>query len=183
MVEQVTFQTVFQFLQTVGILVGVYYYITTIQANRKNQELTLKAQEQALETRQAQIFMQIYNQSHNDPSFIKAFGRIFEIVGTNPVKSYKEFQKIREHEQDRDAISRVSFFYEGVGVLVKEGYVSIRLVALLMTGMTRLWWEGLYKSSIVEGRKLMNSLRWMSEAEYLYEELMKYIEEHPELKT
>ena len=128
-------------------------------------------------------FMQIYNQSHNDPSFIKAFGRIFEIVGTNPVKSYKEFQKIREHEQDRDALSRVSFFYEGVGVLVKEGYVSIRLVALLMTGMTRLWWEGLFKSSIVEGRKLMNSPRWMSEAEYLYDELMKYIEEHPELKT
>jgi hypothetical protein len=64
MVEQVTFQTLFQFLQTVGILVGVFYYIMTIKANQRNQELTLKAQEQALETRQTQIFMQIYNQSH-----------------------------------------------------------------------------------------------------------------------
>jgi hypothetical protein len=31
MVEQVTFQTIFQFLQTVGILVGVFYYIMTIR--------------------------------------------------------------------------------------------------------------------------------------------------------
>lgn len=183
MVEFETISLALSFLQTVSLIVGVIYYLTIMRNSQRTRELTLKAQEQALETRQTQIFMQIYNQSHNDPSFIKAFGRIYELVGTNPVKSYEEFQKIRENEQDRDAISRVSFFYEGVGVLVKEGYVSIRLVALLMTGMTRLWWEGLYKSSIVEGRKLLNSLRWMSEAEYLYDELMKYIEEHPELKT
>jgi len=29
-------------------------------------------------------------------------------------------------------------FYEGLGVLVKESYVSIRLVALLITGLTKL---------------------------------------------
>ena len=67
MVEQVTFQILFQFLQTVGILVGVFYYIMTIRTNQRNQEISLKnqqltlqsqeltrkAQEQALETRQA----------------------------------------------------------------------------------------------------------------------------------
>jgi hypothetical protein len=31
MVEQVTFQTIFQFLQTVGILTAVYYYIMTLR--------------------------------------------------------------------------------------------------------------------------------------------------------
>jgi hypothetical protein len=69
MAEQITFQTIFQFLQTVGILVGVYYYIMTIRTNQRNQEialrnqeLTLKTQEQALETRQAQLFMQVFSQ-------------------------------------------------------------------------------------------------------------------------
>jgi hypothetical protein len=64
MVEQITFQTIFQFLQTVGILVGVFYYISTIRTNQRNQEislrnqeLTLKAQEHAAETRQAQLYM------------------------------------------------------------------------------------------------------------------------------
>lgn len=62
MVEQVTFQTLFQFLQTVGFLVGVFYYITTIRTNQRNQELTLKAQAHATETRESQLFMQLYQQ-------------------------------------------------------------------------------------------------------------------------
>ena len=54
---------------------------------------------------------------------------------------------------------------------------------MLMTGMTRMWWEGLYKSWIEDGREKASFTRWMSEAEYLYDELMKYIKEHPELAT
>ena len=54
MVEQAAFQTVFQFLQTVGILVGVFYYVMTIRANQRNQRIQL-------ETRQAALFTQIYN--------------------------------------------------------------------------------------------------------------------------
>ena len=63
MVEPVTFQTIFQFLQTVGILVGVYYYITTIRVNQRNQELARNAQEHATETRQLDIYM-ISNDGH-----------------------------------------------------------------------------------------------------------------------
>jgi len=37
-----TYQTVFQFLQTVGILVGVFYYVMTIRANQRNQQLQLE---------------------------------------------------------------------------------------------------------------------------------------------
>jgi len=66
---------------------------------------------------------------------------------------------------------------------VSEGYVGIRLFALLMTGMTRSWWERIYKPWIEEGREKRNFKRWMSESEYLYNELMRYIEENPEFKT
>ena len=52
MVEQVAFQTVFQFLQTVGILVGVIYHIMTLRNTQKTREPSLKAKEQALDTRQ-----------------------------------------------------------------------------------------------------------------------------------
>lgn len=74
-------------------------------------------------------------------------------------------------------------FYGGLGVLVKEGYVSIRLVALLMTGTTRMLWERLYKSWVKEGREKMSYRRFRSEAEYLYNELMTYVGEHLELET
>jgi len=119
------------------------------------------------------------NESHNDLSFIEALHRTRELE----IHTYDELLKISENEDIRIALTRLGLFYEGVGVLVKEGYVSIRLVALLMTGMTRSWWERLYKSWIEEGREKYNFKRWMSECEYLYDELMKYIDEHPELKT
>ena len=38
-------------LQTTGLLVGIFYYIVTLNNQQKNQELTLIAQAQALETR------------------------------------------------------------------------------------------------------------------------------------
>ena len=77
---------------------------------------------------------------------------------------------------------RLATFYEGLGVLVKEGYIDIRLVALLMTGRIRVFWEK-FEPIIDELREFHNYPRWMSETEYLYNELMKYLDEHPELKT
>jgi hypothetical protein len=123
--------------------------------------------------------MQIYNQSHNDPSFIESI----KITNKQQLNSYEEFQKAVQQDEYQTASMRVGLFYEGLGVLVKEGYVDIRLVALLMTGMTRRWWERNYASWIDDGREKFNFKRWMSEAEYLYDELIKYIEEHPELAT
>ena len=51
-----------------GVIAGFSYYVLTVRANQrnqeiamKNQELMLKAQQQTVETRQAQLFMQVYN--------------------------------------------------------------------------------------------------------------------------
>ena len=168
----VDYQTLSIVFTGLSISIAAFYYISTLRNTRKNQELTL-------ETRQAQMYMQIYSESHNDPSFIDAM----TIVNELEIHTYEEFQRAREDEKVKKALSRVGMFYEGLGVLVKESYVSIRLVALLITGLTRSWWEGIYKPWIEDGRVKMKFRRWMSEAEYLYDELMKYIEEHPELKT
>ena len=183
---EITLPIVLQILQTVGILVGIVYYLIIMRNSQRTRESTLEsqelarnAQEQALETRQAMMFMQIYNESHNDPSFIEALQRTYEF----DIHTYEDWIRIQENEDNRLALSRIGLFYEGVGVLVKEGYVSIRLVALLMTIMTRSWWEKIYKPWIEEGREKTNLHRWHSEGEYLYNELMKYVEEHPELKT
>jgi len=162
-----------------GVIGGFTYYALTVRNAQRTRELTLKAQEHTLETRQAQMFMQIYNASHNDPSYLDAQRRCFELQ----IDSYEDYLQVQENEDDRNALGRVGMFYEGLGVLVKEGYVSIRLVALLMTGTTRMLWERLWKSWVEEGREKMNYPRYRSEAEFLYNELMRYIEENPELKT
>ena len=162
-----------------GVIGGFTYYALTVRNAQRTRELTLKAQEQTLETRQAQMFMQIYNASHNDPTYLEAQRRCFELQ----INSYEDYLRIQENEEDREAFGRVGMFYEGLGVLVKEGYISIRLVALLMTGTTRMLYERLWKNWVEEGRVRMGYRRYRSEAEYLYNELMRYIEENPELAT
>ena len=52
---EVTYQMVLSTLQTAGILAGITYYIMTLQNTKKNQQLQL-------ETRQAQLFMQVYRE-------------------------------------------------------------------------------------------------------------------------
>ncbi len=71
---------------------------------------------------------------------------------------------------------------EGLGVFVKEDLVDIKLMALLMAGSMRMSWEK-HRDIIYEERKRMNYPRYASEWEYFYNELMKYMEEHPELAT
>jgi len=173
MVELATLQAVSYIMGSLGVFVAAVYYVSTLRNNQRTQQLQL-------ETRQAQLFMQIYNQSHNDPTFIEAIQRIYEI---GKIGSYSEWQEVNHDDGNRKAINRVGMFYEGLGVLVKEGYVSIRLVALLMTGMTRNWWKNIYMSHVSDTRVRMSFPRFMSESEYLYDELMKYTKEHPELAT
>jgi len=67
--------------------------------------------------------------------------------------------------------------------MVKEGYVSIRLVALMWAGMTRMFYEYILEPIIEEGREYTKYPRLWSETEWLCKELIKYMNEHPELKT
>lgn len=180
---ELTYQMVLSTIQTIILIVGIAYYITISRKQQKTREQILesqeqarKAQEHALVTRRTQMFMQIYNESYNNDSFIDAYVRLADFN----IHSYEEFLKLMEDEDNKKASTKVAMFYEGVGVLVREGHIGIRLFALLMTGMTRSWWERLYKSIVEEGREKRNFKRWMSESEYLYNEMMKYHKEHPE---
>jgi hypothetical protein len=171
MVELASLQAVSYIMGSLGVFVAAVYYISTLRNNQRTQQLQL-------DTRQAQLFMQIYSQSHNDPSFLDALRKVMSLQWS----TFEEYRNLLKHDENARATQRVGSFYEGLGVLVKENFVDIRLVALLMTIMTRTWWEK-YKPIIEEGRRQTGYPRWLSESEYLYNELMKYIKEHPELAT
>ncbi len=176
MVEPISLQTVLTYLTLISVPVGVFYHIMTLRNTRKNQQLTL-------ETRQAQIFMNIYNNSFNNPQFWE----YFQTIRLLQWKDLDEYQAVFDYinpetRDNRLAITMILGFYEGVGVLVKENLLDIRMVALLMTGQTKEIWEKL-EPVVEEYREYYNYPRWVSEYEYLYNELMKHLEEHPELKT
>jgi hypothetical protein len=176
---EITLPIVLQILQTAGILVGIIYYLTIMRNSQRNQELSRKAQEQALETRQAQLFMNIYNQSFANREWLGAYSKVMST-------QWDDYDAhIRQRNEDNEyleASNYLSSFYEGLGVFVKEGLVDIRMVALTMTYMTTRYWERI-APIVYEGRKRNNYPRFLSEFEYLYDELVKYLDEHPELKT
>ncbi len=172
----VTIETISIVFTGISISLAAYYYINTLRNTQRNQELALKAQEQALETRQVQMFMNLYQQTFQ-PSFISAWRSFMGMEWSN----YEEFNAMGS--DSAMAMWQVSVFFEGLGVIVKENVLHIRLVAELLLEMTRYYWEKMMP--VIEmGRKVGEGRPyWYRGSEYLYNELMKYQEEHPELKT
>jgi hypothetical protein len=171
-------------LQTLSIMVGIGYYILNLQNNQKNQkisirnqELTLESQQQALETRQAQLFMNTY-QAYNTPEFLRAIDTYFKIS----YKDYDEYESKYRSDIETDVqIMKVYSYMEGLGVLVREGYIGIRLIALYISTDIMLCWE-IIKPMAHEYRKRNDYPRYLIEFEYLYNTLIEYAEQHPEMQ-
>jgi hypothetical protein len=155
MVEQVTFQTIFQFLQTVGILVGVYYYIMTIRTNQRNQQIQI-------ETRQAQLFMQMHNRWNS-----LELRTQFDIVVNANWDDYESFLEYTQNEASRTGFRIVASFVEGIGVLVKRGLIDASFVDDLMSGRIIEFWETL-RPFTLESRKRTGDYELAEHIEYLY---------------
>jgi hypothetical protein len=171
-------------LQTLSIMVGIGYYILNLQNNQKNQnisirnqELTLESQQQALETRQAQLFMNTY-QAYNTPEFLRALDTYANIS----YKDYDEYEsKYRSDLETHVQIMKVYSYMEGLGVLVREGYIGIRLISLYISTDIFVTWE-IIKPMAYEYRKRNDYPRYLIEFEYLYNTLIEYAEQHPEMQ-
>ncbi len=157
-------------IQTASLVVGIIYYITIM----RNQQ---KSQQQQLETRQAQMFYGIYNRM-GQVDFIEAW-KAFE---SWEFTDYDEYMKLYADNQSGQFMRILGTHFEGLGVFVRLGLVPIQYIAYFMTNMTRTYWEKL-APFVREYRKKDNVPRGLGEAEFLYDELMAYLEQHPELKT
>jgi hypothetical protein len=176
---EITLPIILQFIQTLGILVGIFYYVMTIRTNQRNQEIAIRNQELTLETRQAQLFMQWYQKfsdsSEGIQSMIVLKNAKFETAG--------EWIKLMETDElFRKTMSAYGSFYEGLGVIVKEGLLNVRWIALMWGGATTMYWN-LMEPIIEDLREFYDYPRMHSETEYVCREVIKYMEEHPELKT
>jgi len=174
-----TYQMVLGTLQTVGLLVGIYYYIMTIRANQRNQEIALKNQELTLETRQAQLYEHL-----SDLTWSRETQEALDIIWPLKHLSDEEFiEKFRDDWKFRRAFFHWAYLMERVGSLLKRGLIDVEPIAI--SGSTARTiideWED-YRSVIYKLRQTDTiSKRSFNMWEYLYDTLMKYFEEHPEL--
>ena len=80
----------------------------------------------------------------------------------------------------RQSFGILSSWMEGLGTLVREDLLPIRLVATLCAGTVRTYWEKM-SPTIEESR--IDYKRNLSESQYLYNALIEYLDEHAEFQT
>ncbi len=169
-----TYQMVLSTLQTIALIVGIAYYLIIMRNSQRNQKIQV-------ETRQAQLFMQIYDH-YNDREFAK---QLAETLFNWEWEGVDDFYDKYGPETNIDAYSMwASLFnyFKGIGVLVKRKQMDISVVYDLMSSFLIPYWTRWEPIIKVHRERYSVPTAWDG-VEYLYNELMKYIEEHPELKT
>jgi len=160
-------------MTAVSVSVGVAYYILNIRS-------TLRNMQTALETRQAQFFMQIYNR-FNETEFFSKFTDIL----TWKWKDYDDFIEKYGWKTNPKAwysLGSVGAFFEGIGVLVHRKLIDVNLVSELLSRHIVIFWEKIEPIS-KEMRKRLQ-LPVDVRLEYLYNEVKPIIErQRMELKT
>jgi hypothetical protein len=164
--------------QTIGVLVtaasvtvAAIYYMMTLRSQQKNMKATLQ-------TREAQLFMMLYNKTSSEE-----FSKHLLNIDSTEWSSYDDFKaKVINDPGKVMSLQVIVATWEGIGVLVRENLVDIKLIALYCAGMTRRLWEK-FRPVVEVYRKETDFSRYMSEFEYVYGRLMDYMAAHPELLT
>ena len=124
------------------------------------------------ETRQAQLFIDIYDQFYN-PEWHRRWMEVVYVYQNEDFVDSEGVPKFLKGDIDKfvDASSLASFF-EGIGLLVKRGLIDINLVAELMSSPLIWVWEKVEelvrKTREVTGRPQI--YEWF---EYLYNEIQR----------
>lgn len=128
---EITYQMLQSTLQTVSLMVGVIYYLIIMRNSQKTQQITL-------ETRQAQLTMQIYQElisENNLNNFIEIQNWEWE--------DYDDFErKYGSDDHPERWAKRFSVIrtFDGIGLLLKDGLLDAdRLYDLIRAGTIQLW--------------------------------------------
>ena len=120
MVEQVTFQTIFQFLQTVSIMVGIAYYLMILRNQQESQQKTDQA-------RKIQTFMQIH-QRQNDQKEQETLYMLYNLEWINFEDYIDKYSAMSGHPEIAGAFDSQLSYYDGIGTMVKENMIDLETV-------------------------------------------------------
>ena len=168
----------FEFLAIIltglGLSASILYYASVLRNANRTQWMQL-------ETRQAQLFIQISNQTLNNPAFMKGY----YVIRDNEWGSFDEYLEFlgEPGSENYNDVFLVGGILETIGVLVEEGLVDIRLISSLMARIVITYYEKLEPMLTERARRWradrehmeQSELEW--KAQSLYHTLMKHLEE------
>ena len=164
---------VFGGIQTTAIVVGIVLALMELRHMREERKIEL-------ETRQAQLFMQVYDR-FSDTDFAESY---VDVMYRWNWTDYDDFLKKYGPETDAQAYTRfvtMPNFFQGLGVLLKRKLIDPAMVLDLMP-ITITLWEKIRPFAEIRRKHLNNPLLWKS-WQYLYDEVKKYEKQQALLKT
>jgi hypothetical protein len=154
---EITYQMVLSTIQTVGILVGIIYYI----ANMRNQNRSRQIQIMGSTTKMDLTYDFLNWDTEDYDVFMSEHGSKADPEGWKALNVWFNSLELR-------------------GLYVREGLLDVRLVCLMSGGTIKESWES-YRGIWEEWRHRYNRPRYYIEVEYLYERVVEYLAGHPEL--
>jgi len=182
---EITLPVILQIVQTTGIIVGIIYYLTIMRNTQKTRELTLqsqeltrKAQEQAAETRQTQLFMQLFDR-WGDPDFARLYGKYrYETcasVSNDPDEICKIAVKAVFESYDPDVwipIQTLTQYFEGIGIVYKKKLIDLETLESLLS--TRIiWYWDVTEAFIKYAREKLDDPTMYQEIEVLVKDMKR----------
>ena len=153
--------TALMVIQTISLTIGVIYYIITLQNSNRNQK-------HQLETRQAQLFMQIFSHQYNIEQ-----RKSIELIKNMNYENFDDFEKKYGEKVNPETFIRLSSlgsYYEGIGVLVKKGLVDPEMVDDLMSGRIIEYWD-IIGPWVIETRQRTGYYEMSEHLEFLYNKI------------
>ena len=156
-------ETLLTYLTLISVPVGVFYHVLTLNNTRKNQKTQL-------ETRQAQLFMQIYQDMSSPEHYIRS-NELLHMEWEDWDDYYRKYGS--ENNPDAYAL-RCSMWYRlnGVGLLVKAGLIDVDRVYDLMSETILPHWKK-WGDIILMIREQYNIPGYLVGFEFIAEEMVK----------
>jgi hypothetical protein len=167
LVDLAEIQAAYYMVAATGVLVAAVYYVMTIRTTQRN----LK---ENLETRQTQLYMQIYQQMSDEK-----FGKIYIDFMNTTWKDYDDFEKkYGSDEHPENYAKRWNLWYtcDGVGYILRRGRIDVETVTNLGGGVFVFIWEK-SKDVIIEQRKRYGLPALLDNFEYLAGEVKRWSNE------
>ena len=175
---EVTLPIILQIVQTVGILVGIVYYITIMRNTQKTQELTLKAQEEAEKTRKKELII-LRSQSYS-LEYTQAYA---DTVRMRDWETVEEFHSKYGLNSNPDAFAKwiyIRSVYNMAGLLLKETDVDSDLIFQLYAPNSVIQMWETHESLIKDVRIRFKHPTYWEPFEFLYNEARKM---YPEMSN
>jgi hypothetical protein len=160
-------QTATVVIAGISVIIGVINSILSSQRAAKNDE-------QTLETRQAQLYMQIYNR-WNSREVTKAYGAVrYKYSEQEWAETTEQNLQAKDPDLDLDYYAdhqMLGTFFEGLGILVKKNLVDLSLVEDLFAGRVIWYWETQLEPIAKMVKQYHKDSTLYDSIEYLYHEM------------